>query len=195
MSNSGVPPQGQGGNKLVVFLLIGGVVILIVAGFVLLRRGEPDKGPEPPPVVDTGIATPAPLVIEQPSRPLSPEPDAGSGDTETQEKKSGRRRVDKIGTIDAKEVNSFINARFGQVKACYERRLKTNTFLEGKLDLNIGVSSQGKVTSVGVNNDTIRDAQMLSCVKQVIQDWDFPKPTGGRVTIAKTFSFKKKKSN
>ena len=35
-------------------------------------------------------------------------------------------------------------------------------------------------------------AEMLACVKTTIRAWEFPKPEGGKVIIAKTFNFKKK---
>ena len=85
-----------------------------------------------------------------------------------------------------------VHVRFGQVRACYERRLKVDSTLEGTLDLNISIASSGKVTAVTVNRNTVRDAEMLSCVRRTIRGWDFPKPEWGRVVIAKTFRFKKK---
>ena len=96
-----------------------------------------------------------------------------------------------MGTINPRRVSRFMNSRFGQVKACYERRLKKNATLRGKLDLNIAVSSKGRVTDVAVNRDTVRDSRMLKCVDGTIRKWKFPKPKGGRVIIGKTFNFQK----
>ncbi|MDJ0765057.1 MAG: AgmX/PglI C-terminal domain-containing protein [Myxococcota bacterium] len=191
-------PKQSAEGKGVILLLIGGVVILAVAGIVIFKR--PSSPPPPPPEERPEVAKeasfPAPLVISQPTRPIAIPvvPDAGTAASQEEEKpkKRSARRSEKLGTIDTQEVNRFMNARFAQVKTCYERRLKTNSFLEGKLDLNIQVMSSGKVTGVSVNDDTVRDAEMLACVKQVIRAWQFPKPEGGRVVIAKTFTFKKK---
>lgn len=195
MRETNPPPSSSGGNKVVLLLLVGGTIILAVALVILFKkRTEPTpKDTEPPQIAQT-VKPAAPLVVAQPTRPiLTPEePDGGTESNETKSKTGRKRRSEKIGSIDPKEVNSFMNARFGQVKACYERRLKMNSLLEGKLDLNIDISPVGKVTAVTVNRDTLRDSQMLDCVKRAIRSWDFPKPKGGRVIIGKTFNFKKK---
>jgi len=198
MANNQAPAGQPRGNKGVVFLLVGGVLILAAAGIVFyMRRATPPEPKPEPPVVEESVAPAAPLVAVRESKPISArKPDAGPA-VETEEDapkkpRGGGARAEKLGTIDAKAVNRFMNSRFGQVKACYERRLRINSMLEGKVDLNIGVSTRGTVTSVAVNQDTVRDAQMLSCIKKVIRGWKFPKPEGGRVVIGKTFNFKKK---
>ena len=189
MRDTSQPPRNAGSNKGVLLLLIGGTVILIIALIVLFkRRYEPKPAPEPP-KVEQKFDAPPPLVIAQPTRPLALTPDGGLASAE---KNKRRFREERIGSINTQEVNRFMNARYGQVKACYERRLKVNSFLEGKLDLNIDVSSVGRVTDISVNSDTLGDTQMLSCVKTAIRSWEFPKPKGGRVIIGKAFSFKKK---
>jgi hypothetical protein len=201
MDNEQSPAGSPRSNKGVVVLLVGGVLILAAAGVVYFARGSAAPEPEPePPVVEEVIAPAAPLVAVRESKPIAArDQDAGSA-VETEQntpppaksKGGGGGGGEKMGKIDAKAVNKFINSNFGQVKACYERRLRTNSLLEGKVDLNIGVNTRGRVTSVVVNRDTVRDAEMLGCVKRVVRGWKFPKPEGGRVVIGKTFNFKKK---
>ena len=196
MTDSLMPDRGPGGNKTVLFLLIGGTLLMAAAGIVIYLRRTPAPRPtvpepEAPAAVKTLVVPtrPRPLIAETDTTPA--ESDTGAADTE--DKKTVKKRaVGPTGTIDTKAVNSYINAHFSQVKACYERRLKTNSFLEGKLDLNIVISTTGKVAAVTVNSDSVRDAEMLACVKTTIRSWELPKPDGGRVVIAKTFNFKKK---
>ncbi len=198
MNNSLMPAKGPGGNKTVLLLLVGGTVLMAAAGLVFYLKGgnpPPPPEPEPEPVaqVKTLVAPTRPhtLLVSPDTDKLSEKTSDTEGDTD---KKSRRRRGGEgpTGTIDSKAVNAYINSHFSQVKACYERRLKVNSFLEGKLDLNIVISTSGKVSAVTVNSDSVRDAEMLSCVRATIRGWDFPKPQGGRVVIAKTFNFKKK---
>jgi hypothetical protein len=203
MLDSKPPKHTPSVNKGVVFLLVGGTVILITAVAVLfMRRGDPPPPePEQEPTKSAVLDVPTPLVIAERTRPIAaPEPDAGA--EQLSEKKAGGKRkggfpenTGSIDTsIDTQEVNRYMNAHFDQVRACYERRLKTNSFLEGKLDLNIQIGLTGAVKGVSVNSDTVRDSEMLSCVKQVIRKWNFPKPKGGEVTIAKRFTFRKSAS-
>jgi hypothetical protein len=182
------PTTPSGSNKAVIILLIAGMLVLAAAGAVLyMRRSAPPPKARP---VPEALVAPAPLVIATPVKPLYRVADAGPA--EKKPKKRRARRPERIGTIDTTAVNKFMNGRFEQVRNCYERRLKSNSFLEGKLDLNIEISLTGKVTNIGVNRDTVKDREMLKCVKQTIRKWPFPQPQGGPVVIAKTFNFKKK---
>jgi hypothetical protein len=193
MPDTTPPEKNRGSNKIVLLLLGVGTVILVIALVILVKRRYEPAQPPASPQVENAMEEPVPLVIAQPTRPLAEiaEPDAGNSDAQD-DKKTRPYRSQKIGSIDPKQVSEFMNARFGQVKACYERRLKMNSFLEGKLDLNIDISSVGRVNAITVNDDTIGDSQMLDCVKRAIRSWEFPKPKGGRVIVGKTFNFKKK---
>ena len=196
MSDSMTPDPGSGTHKTIIFLLGGGTLLMAAAGIILYLRSA--DSPPPPPRPEEAQVAVKPLITAPQQGPLltaqdtetEPSQDTAT-DTETAEKPKKKSYVAATGKIDAKAANSYINNHFGQVKACYERRLKINSLLEGKLDLNIGISTSGKVSAVTVNSDTVRDAEMLSCVKSVIRGWEFPKPEGGRVIIAKTFNFKK----
>ncbi|HUT79247.1 MAG TPA: AgmX/PglI C-terminal domain-containing protein, partial [Polyangia bacterium] len=107
-------------------------------------------------------------------------------------KRGGAGSGGKQGTIDAAETNKFINAHFSQVRSCYERRLKNNPLLEGNLDLKIRLTPKGRVGSIAVNSDTVRDGEMLDCVMRTIRGWQFPAPVDGWVLFDKSFKFQKK---
>ena len=194
--------SSKSGNSGILLLLAGGVILLTVAGLVYFMRNNDGSKPKPkPPVVEAPAMQSTPLVIADKAKPhalmsedsgVEEEPLLKDDDQKSGRKKRRSPRPEKMGKIDGKLVNRFINGRFGQVRNCYERRLKKNAMLEGRLDLNINVSSKGKVTSIGVNKDTVGDNSMLQCVKKVIRHWEFPKPDGGRVVIGKSFKFKKK---
>lgn len=188
-------PTGTGGNKLVILLLVGGVAVLGIAALLLWKLGGSDEKPPAPPVVEEQFEAPTPLVTEPPRPILDRAPDAGSlvvVPDEDDGKKTPRGGGERLGTIDTAAVNTYVKAHFAEVRTCYERRLKMNPGLEGDLDLNISISSAGKVTGIGVNSDTVRDPEMLECVRRTIRGWSFPKPTGGRAVVAKNFKFKKK---
>ncbi len=191
--------QGSQGSKGIVLLLAGGVIILIIAGVVFfMQRSAPTGRKDAPPVIDEPIEMPAPLVISDNMNPIEQKPqDAGStvAIEVPQPPKGNRPRgqaSEPMGKIDARQVKVFINSRFSQVRACYERRLKLNPMLEGTLDLRIAISPKGKVTGIGVNKDTVGDSTMTGCVKSTIRKWKFPAPEGGRAVFDKPFKFKKK---
>ncbi len=191
--------HGSGGSKGIILLLAGGVIILIIAGVVFfMQRSAPAEHKEAPLVVEKPIKMPAPLVISDNLQPIEQKSrDAGATvatevpQTPTVNRPRGHAS-EQMGKIDARQIKVFINSRFSQVRACYERRLKLNPMLEGTLDLRIAISPTGKVTGIGVNRDTVGDSTMTSCVKSTIRKWKFPAPEGGRAVFDKPFKFKKK---
>ena len=200
MQDDSLMPSGPKGNKPVIILLVAGSIVMVVAIVLILkqRSEKPDNSKEPPkvematPTAGRPLITPTRTPLEATDTAPKEVVKVDSDTAPKNGKGKKRERHVPMGKLDTKALNSFVNARFHQVKACYERRLKTNSFLEGKVDLNINISPSGKVTAITVNKDTVRDREMLSCVKRTIRGWGFPKPEGGRVVIAKTFSFKKK---
>ena len=188
-------PPHRGSNKIVLLTLGAGIAILAIAAAVYLNRKPDAPAPVAPPADDTIYAAPQPLVTAPP-RPLAERVvDAGPPEGAAPEKKvahGGGGGGERLGTVDAAAVNKMIGERFGEVRACYERRLKMNPLLQGDVDLAISISTAGKVTGIGVNSDSVRDAEMLDCVRRTIRRWTFPKPEGGRAVIAKNFKFKQK---
>jgi hypothetical protein len=187
-----LPPQApKHSSKGTILFLLAGLLVLGAAIAVVTQRDE-KRAPPPTPKPVEKYETPMPLVMSQPTRPIA-SPDAGvRAAPQVAQRGSGGAVMERVGTIDAKAVETFINGRFSALRACYENRLKVNPMLQGKLDLAIGVSSAGKVTSVSAEEDQLRDSIMLQCVKSTIRGWTFPKPEGGRVVIGKTFNFKPK---
>jgi hypothetical protein len=192
MTDSKFPPAPSGANKFSIFLLIGGVLMLSAAGYLFLQRRAPQKPP--------GDTTPsqlvtvsAPLVEPTVPRPILSQVDTGSAPLEEEPEQPTRSsaKAERKGTINPELLKTFFRTHEGQLKACYERRLRNNSMLEGKLDLNIVIHSSGKAGAISRNEDTVRDAEMFECVRRTIRAWQFPKPEGGQVVIAKTFNFKK----
>ena len=188
MQDSNRPSKSSGGSRGPLYIIVVGIVVLVAAGLVLYKK----RSPAPNPTVEKNTvikekATAPPLVIVEPSKPSN-----GNGKNQHSGGPNRESKREPLGTIDVAAVNTFINVRFGQLRACYERRLKVDSSLKGTLDLNISIASTGKVNWVSVNRNTVRDSKMLSCVRRTIRSWDFPKPQGGRVIVAKTFHFKKK---
>ncbi|MDD5309295.1 MAG: AgmX/PglI C-terminal domain-containing protein [Deltaproteobacteria bacterium] len=189
-----LPPQApKHGSRGTLLFLMAGILVLGAAIVFVTQRDAKRAPPSPVSKPEQKFETPTPLVMSQPTRPIAANPDAGVATApRIVSKGPGGPPMERMGTIDAKAVETFINGRFSVLRACYENRLKVNPLLQGKLDLSIGVSSQGRVTSVSAEEDHLRDPIMLQCVKSTIRGWAFPKPEGGRVVIGKTFNFKPK---
>ncbi|MEL6181536.1 MAG: AgmX/PglI C-terminal domain-containing protein [Myxococcota bacterium] len=93
------------------------------------------------------------------------------------------------GTIDRGALASTFRRYNNGLQNCYERGLKRNPSLRGKVSLMVTISASGAVSNVNVRQNTLRDAGVISCMTSQARRWNFPKPEGGSVTVAKTFIF------
>lgn len=77
-------------------------------------------------------------------------------------------------SLDKESLNKFIRLRIKSVQACYEKELKRNPSLKGKLVIRFVVTTQGRVGEVSVDSNTMGDRQVESCITQLIRRWTFP---------------------
>jgi hypothetical protein len=78
-----------------------------------------------------------------------------------------------FGDVDKKAVSATIRQRMPGLQACYEKALRSNPNLKGKMSYTITINPQGRVTGVDVEEDTINDASVKSCTVAKIKGWRF----------------------
>jgi hypothetical protein len=93
------------------------------------------------------------------------------------------------GELDPAMVAKEVRSRLGAIKACYERGLKRNPNLSGKIVIHWTITQAGTVSGVDVEQDTLGDAEVASCIKSLIARWRFPAPSGGSVEVSFPFVF------
>jgi outer membrane biosynthesis protein TonB len=117
---------------------------------------------------------------------------ASTGDVGSERKvtaivKSEAPAVD--GQLDPNIVVREVKARMGAIKACYERALKRNPGLAGKIAIRWTITGAGTVTGVDVDQDSMGDSEVTNCMKSRIATWRFPAPSGGAVEVSFPFVF------
>ena len=93
------------------------------------------------------------------------------------------------GELDPALVSKEVRARIGAVKACYERALKRNPNLSGKVKVRWTITAAGTVSGVDISDDSMGDSEVSSCIKQLVARWRFPAPSGGSVEVEFPFVF------
>jgi hypothetical protein len=187
-SPSSLPPQPPGtggGGKLLVPAVLVAVAIVALIGFkkcgggatttpgpvatVVIPSGPPtvsrvDEVPLPPPVED---AAPAPTATAKP---------AGTGvafDACAVKSCSG--------TITA-ELENALALRVKQARRCYDQALAQDPTLQGRVELNVKVASNGQVCGASVASNDLSDPNVANCMAGVFrQSLHFPTPKGGCV--------------
>ena len=85
------------------------------------------------------------------------------------------------GTIDKEAVRRVIKRGLNQIKSCYERQLRVNSSLEGKVVIYFEIEEQGHVRLAKASSSTLNDPAVESCVAARIKEWRFPEPPVGVV--------------
>jgi TonB family protein len=116
--------------------------------------------------------------------------DTGAGLTEKRISGVVRSEAPSVdGTLDPSLVSKEVRARIGAIKACYDRALKRNPNLSGKVKIRWTITAAGTVSAVEIEEDSMGDAEVSSCIKGLVSRWRFPAPSGGSVDVVYPFVF------
>jgi outer membrane biosynthesis protein TonB len=114
------------------------------------------------------------VVVE---RRISGNASLGSGDAEGGE-----------GQLDANRVAAVLRRELGGIRSCYERALRNNPTLSGRLDLRFTIGTSGRVTSASTSG--LGSApEVGQCVVGRVRGLVFPAPEGGSVDFSFPFNF------
>jgi TonB family protein len=98
--------------------------------------------------------------------------------------------VGGTGEFDAKLVVAEIKKRIGAIKACYERELRRNPTLQGKIAVQFTIEQSGTISKATATENSTNDPNVASCVVEAVKRIRFnPGPEGGSVTFAYPFVF------
>lgn len=134
---------------------------------------EPPPPPPPPPKVDVD-ADAKDAAVQTPGS-------TGGGNW-------GCTAATCTGTASA-QLRSALRGKAGQARGCYERALRNNSMLQGRLVVNVRVGAQGQVCSAGIASNTLGDSAVSACVLQMFRAGRFPAAQGGCVDTAVPMNF------
>jgi outer membrane biosynthesis protein TonB len=93
------------------------------------------------------------------------------------------------GQLDPNIIVKEVRARMSAIKACYERALKRNPNLSGKVVVRWTITAAGTVSGVDIDQDSLGDSEVTGCIKGLVARWRFPAPSGGSVEVSFPFVF------
>jgi len=108
---------------------------------------------------------------------------AGAGDDDGTDD-DGKVAKPKGRSRDLTEIANLVKARRDPVRACYERALKKNPGLKGKMVIHFELDPEGKVTKAFVNQERskITTKEIVDCAIKVIKEIKFPASDKGMFT-------------
>lgn len=95
------------------------------------------------------------------------------------------------GSLDMETIRRIIRQHAAEYKYCYEKQLNVKRDLAGKVTLKFTISGSGSVIAASVEDSTMGDRDVESCLVDKVKRWVFPEPKGGGIVIVKyPFVFK-----
>lgn len=184
------PPKHGGGGA-----FIGAVILMLLAmgGLLYWKFGGKDTA-RPAPSAFATVAPP-PQFDEAPPPPPPIEPDAGKKDDAPAKKRlvasaPGAGGCAAVCKGDAPAgLRSELGGAASSVRGCYERALRQNAMLQGKLVVSVKVGPQGSTCSAALTSDTLGDPGVSTCVLQQFRTRKFSAPVGGCVDVNVPISF------
>lgn len=181
------PPKHHGGGA-----FIGAVVVMLLAmGGLLYWKFAGKDAPPAPVVMPVPSVAKAPVFEEAPPPPPPAEPDAGK--KEAPKKHLGSSGSGECGGTckgDAPPaLQKALAGAAGSARGCYERALRQNAMLQGKVVVAVRVGAHGGACGANVVSDTLGDPSVSTCVLQKFRSGSFPQPVGGCVEVRVPISF------
>jgi hypothetical protein len=118
---------------------------------------------------------------------------AGQGGTQKQEARVVARVTSAAleefdsDSRDQQEIVKTIQRRIGGVQHCYERKLKRNPDLKGKIVIRFTIHPGGKVIDAKVVENTTGDPELGECIAAQIKAIRFPQTEGGETVVTYPF--------
>ncbi len=93
------------------------------------------------------------------------------------------------GALDASAIAKVVQARKRMLQDCYEKELKRDPSLQGKIEIEFTIGEDGSVQSASIANNRMGSDAVGDCIVSRLRRWRFPKPDGGSVTVTFPFIF------
>jgi hypothetical protein len=90
--------------------------------------------------------------------------------------------------LTSKQINETLKKNYSTIRHCYERALKTDVGIRGRMEVTLHILGNGKVAKVINNTPTFKGTEMERCVSEMITGkWQFPSFDGTLTTVTIPF--------
>lgn len=85
--------------------------------------------------------------------------------------------------LDRKIIQRYIRMYRNRIRYCYERELRKNPFLTGKVEVSFRIEANGKVYKSSIKRSTLNNDRVEQCLARRIRIIQFPAPKGGGIVL------------
>jgi outer membrane biosynthesis protein TonB len=91
--------------------------------------------------------------------------------------------------VDRDALARYVKARLKAIQNCYEKELKRNPSLKGKVVVRFSIMPTGRTGGIEIEENTLGNEAVGSCIRTVIRSWVFPFKPDDEVPVAYPFVF------
>ncbi|MFN0061512.1 MAG: TonB family protein [Myxococcaceae bacterium] len=91
--------------------------------------------------------------------------------------------------VDRAALARYVKARLKAIQNCYEKELKRNPRLRGKVVVRFSINTQGRTSDIDIEENTLGNEAVGACIRTVIRAWVFPFKPDDAVPVAYPFVF------
>jgi len=98
-------------------------------------------------------------------------------------------RAPERGRLPPEVIQRIVRQNFGRYHLCYEKGLRNNPNLQGRVSVRFVIGLDGTVAHVDSGGSDMPDGNVTSCVARAFYGLRFPQPEGGIVTVTYPIMF------
>jgi outer membrane biosynthesis protein TonB len=114
---------------------------------------------------------------------------AGKGDAKVSGQVSTAAPEVDSADVDRAALSRYIRDRLGAIRGCYERELKRNPGLKGKVVMRFNITPAGRAGDVRIEENTLGSPEVASCIQGLMRSWIFPFKPPDEVPVQYPFLF------
>ena len=114
---------------------------------------------------------------------------AGKGDARVTGQVSAAAPEVDSADVDRAALSRYIRDRLGAIRGCYERELKRNPSLKGKVVVRFNITPAGRAGDVRIEESTLGSAEVTNCIQGLMRSWIFPFKPPDEVPVQYPFLF------
>lgn len=168
-------------------------MLVAIAGLLYFRFGRKEAEVAKVNLPAASASAEAPIFENAPPPPPPLEPDAGKAEGPSTKKALAGGSCSAVcdGQVTP-ALNNALRAVAQSAQGCYERALRQNTTLSGKVVVAVKVRGNGASCGASVVQDGLGDTSVTTCVLQKFRSATFAPPVGGCADVRVPISFKPK---
>lgn len=91
--------------------------------------------------------------------------------------------------VDREKLAAYVRGRKSAIQQCYEKELKRNPSLKGKVVVRFTITTAGRASEIDIEENTLGNEAVAACIRTVIRGWVFPFKPPSEVPVAYPFVF------